>query len=397
MQDRVVALGQLIECAPAAVFGRDRIFAHPSAIGIAIEVDGGLDLGVEVVGVDGGIGIRRVTGKRCQSQGRRGKKSCQWDVTHEGAYTSHSSDEGNRGRRAVPFGNSWIGKPRVALPRCPHEATEYHRAWRGIFQRLGEAGARSPGGIARLEGGSGTGGDARCHQRSFPALSVAKRAPFLHRRRADRVVWHFLVSDRHDRARSGEWYRLGWHDRRLAAIEAQEESVRLALKSRRYNGLEERYEIRQGDFRDPALLEPDRRFDLVLGSPPYFPIGSGIESDHPQKVACRFELRGNIAHYCATAAAHLGLGGWFACVFPTEQLARVEAAAKESGLLIVRRRPIVLREEEPPLLTLFAMVRADHLPASLQTWVEPPLVIRQRNGHVHPEYAAVKLSFGFPP
>ncbi|MDB6015834.1 MAG: hypothetical protein JWR19_323, partial [Pedosphaera sp.] len=41
---------------------------------------------------------------------------------------------------------------------------------------------------------------------------------------------------------------------RFVTIEAQEESVRLAQKSARYNGLETRYEIRQGDFRDPALL-----------------------------------------------------------------------------------------------------------------------------------------------
>src|SRR5882757_4845986 len=38
---------------------------------------------------------------------------------------------------------------------------------------------------------------------------------------------------------------------RFVTIEAQEESVRLAQKSALYNGLETRYEIRQGDFRDP--------------------------------------------------------------------------------------------------------------------------------------------------
>ena len=185
----------------------------------------------------------------------------------------------------------------------------------------------------------------------------------------------------------------------FVTVEAQAESVQLALKSRAYNGLQDRYEIRQGDFRDPSLLAPEEKFDLVLGSPPYFPLGSGIVGDHPQKVACRFEVRGNIAHYCATAAAHLDHGGWFACVFPTEQLQRVELAARENALVIVRRRPIVLREGEAPLLTLFAMVLAEHLPPAMRarTWVEPPLVIRQSDGQVHPEYAAVKLSFGFPP
>lgn len=186
---------------------------------------------------------------------------------------------------------------------------------------------------------------------------------------------------------------------RFVTIEAQDESVRLASKSARFNGLVDRYQIRHGDFRDPALLAPTEKFDLVLGSPPYFPQGTGPEGDHPQKVACRFELRGNIADYCAVASAHLSNGAWFACVFPTEQLERLEGAAKKAELTIVRRRPVVLREGEPPLLSLFGMVRADHLPPAIRqrTWVEPPLIIRQRDGHVHPEYAAVKLSFGFPP
>ncbi|HUS36854.1 MAG TPA: hypothetical protein VM680_16020, partial [Verrucomicrobiae bacterium] len=148
-----------------------------------------------------------------------------------------------------------------------------------------------------------------------------------------------------------------------------------------------------------TLLRADEKFDLVLGSPPYFPLGTGVEGDHPQKVACRFEMRGDISDYCTVAARALASGGWFACVFPTEQLQRVERAAKAAQLSIVRRRPIILREGEAPLLNVFAMVASADLPKAMreQTWVEPPLIIRARDGSVHPEYAAVKLSIGFPP
>lgn len=186
---------------------------------------------------------------------------------------------------------------------------------------------------------------------------------------------------------------------RFVTVEAQEDSVRLARKSVRFNGLEERYEIRHGDFRDPQIIRADEKFDLVLGSPPYFPIGAGIEGNHPQKIACRFELRGDIADYCAVASAHLTMGGFFACVFPTEQLGRAENAARKAGLIIVRRRPVVLREGDEPLISLFGMFRADHLPDSMhgRTWVEPELIIRQKDGSVHPEYAALKLAIGFPP
>ena len=186
---------------------------------------------------------------------------------------------------------------------------------------------------------------------------------------------------------------------RFVTVEAQAESVRLAQKSARYNGLTECYEIRLGDFRDATVLGAVEKFDLVLGSPPYFPRGTGIEGEHPQTVACRFELRGNITDYCAVAAAHLAVGGIFACVFPTDQLGRVERAARETSLVLVRRRPVILREGAEPLLNVFVMMLAEHLPAPMRerTWVEPPLIIRQRDGTLHPEYRAVKLAIGFPP
>jgi tRNA1(Val) A37 N6-methylase TrmN6 len=184
-------------------------------------------------------------------------------------------------------------------------------------------------------------------------------------------------------------------------VEAQAESVALAKKSRRYNGLEDRYEIREGDFRDANIIRAEEKFDLITGSPPYFPPDSGVPSEHPQKLACRFELRGTVADYCTTAAKHLAAGGFFACVFPyeTAQLARVVAGAQAAGLVIVRQRPVVFREGDPPLVGLFGMMRADDLPDWFrgQTWTEPELIIRQRDGNIHPEYSAVKLAIGFPP
>jgi tRNA1Val (adenine37-N6)-methyltransferase len=186
---------------------------------------------------------------------------------------------------------------------------------------------------------------------------------------------------------------------RFVTIEAQEESVRLARKSAAYNGLDARYEIRAGDFRTDDTLAAGELFDLVLGSPPYFPLGTGIEGDHPQKVACRFEMRGDVGDYVRVAAAHLAPGGLFACVFPDGDRGRVEDAAGRDALTIVRRRPVVFREGESPLVALFAMARQADLPSHMRerTWVEPPLVIRCADGGVHPEYAAIKLAVGFPP
>lgn len=189
---------------------------------------------------------------------------------------------------------------------------------------------------------------------------------------------------------------------RVVTVEAQSESVRLARKSAVHNQLDDRMDVREGDFRDPQLIRPEEKFDLVLGSPPYWPLEDGVQSGHPQKAACRFEMRGDVSAYCEVAARHLDWGGLFACVFPVrpvEQADRMRTAAKAAGLSIVRWRPVVLREGDPPLIGLFAMTLSAHLPgrAREQTWQEPPLIIRCSHGGVHPEYQAVKLAFGFPP
>jgi tRNA1(Val) A37 N6-methylase TrmN6 len=188
---------------------------------------------------------------------------------------------------------------------------------------------------------------------------------------------------------------------RFVTVEAQPESATLARKSASYNGLTDRYEIRTGDFREPNVLGSDERFDLITGSPPYFPVGAGVQSEHSQKLACRFELRGTVADYCAAAGRHLASGGFFACVFPLAepQRERVRVGAAAAGLVIVRQRPVIFREGDAPLIGLFGLMRAQDLPARVRdvAWSEPPLTIRTRTGHIHPEYGAVKLSIGFPP
>src|SRR5436305_4539527 len=101
---------------------------------------------------------------------------------------------------------------------------------------------------------------------------------------------------------------------KVVTVEAQEQSIRLARKSIRYNGLEDRVTLLHGDLRDFASDAP---FDLVLGSPPYFPAGSATEATHSQAVPARIEMRGTVADYARTAARGIASGGVLAFVFPT--------------------------------------------------------------------------------
>ncbi len=195
------------------------------------------------------------------------------------------------------------------------------------------------------------------------------------------------------------WRLRGAH---FITVEVQGMSVDLARRSAAYNGILERFDLRKGDFRDPAVLDGCEPFDLVLSSPPYWPRQAGLQGEHPQKAACRFELHGDLRDYCATAGQHLAPGGVFACVFPMHpesQAERVREAARHAELTIVRLRRVRLREGEDYQLGLFIMQRSSDLPASMResSWEEPELVIRTAEGAVHPEYRALKLAVGFPP
>ncbi len=183
----------------------------------------------------------------------------------------------------------------------------------------------------------------------------------------------------------------------FCTVEAQEISIRLARKSIRFNGLESRFRILHGDLRDPSLLAGEAPFDLVTGSPPYFPPGTAVAAGHAQAVPARIEVRGSVADYAKAASRILAAGGLFALVFPAAQIDRALGGLEDAGLTLVRRRDVVFREGDPPLITLLAASRREDIPVSYRPFVEPPLTIRRRDGSFDPEYCAVRLSFGFPP
>jgi tRNA1(Val) A37 N6-methylase TrmN6 len=189
---------------------------------------------------------------------------------------------------------------------------------------------------------------------------------------------------------------------RVVTVEAQEISVRLARKSAAFNGLLDRYSIRLGDLRDPDLLSGEAPFDLVLGSPPYWPLGTRLEASHPQAIPARLEVRGSIKDYAAAAARILAPGGVFACVFPLDQVERACQAYREADLVLLRRQDVIFKEGEAYGLGLFCGSRREDLPPDFGQAAQlpallPPLTIRRRNGQVHPGIALVRLAMGFPP
>ncbi|MFD0894403.1 methyltransferase [Luteolibacter ambystomatis] len=177
---------------------------------------------------------------------------------------------------------------------------------------------------------------------------------------------------------------------RLTCVEAQEISYRLLQSNLDANGLRSRVDCSHGDLRELAL---EKKFPLITGSPPYFPVTDGVVPQDSQKAHARFELRGDVSDYARAAVKHLLPDGWFVLCFPSRQKQRALDGIAAAGLKVVRMRDVVPRETLPPLFTLFAC-RFPEV-AIEETQDEPPLVVRYESGRLTAEMAAVRRGFGF--
>ena len=169
----------------------------------------------------------------------------------------------------------------------------------------------------------------------------------------------------------------------LIMVEVQAVSHALACRTVAYNGLTGRVTLHCQDLRD----WPGGAFDLVIGSPPYLPVGYGVQPRHPQKAAARFELHGDVFDYCQAAARSLAAQGVF-CFCHAADDPRPEQAIDRAGLTLVRRQQVYFRASLPPRLALFTCAW-EGARAEL-----PPLVIRDQEGRWTAEYLALREEMG---
>ena len=176
----------------------------------------------------------------------------------------------------------------------------------------------------------------------------------------------------------------------MDCIEAQDLSVGLYTKSLEYNALQDRITLHHGDLRDSAALLGDATFDLITGSPPYAPVGTCLISPHPQKAACRVELRGSVIDYGEAARRHLAPGGRFAYVMLAKD-PRTEQAAAQNGMVILERTDIVFRDGSDPLIAVIVAAREEDGPFGERG--TGTLTVRTSDGEWTDEYRAIRQSF----
>lgn len=184
---------------------------------------------------------------------------------------------------------------------------------------------------------------------------------------------------------------------RLEGIEAQDESFALLERNVELNGYRERVTVHHGDLRDDEIIGrlQHRPFDLVTGTPPYFPPGSAPAADDRQRAFARIEYRGGIEDYVATARRIVADDGWFVVCGDADSEPRLHAAAAQHGFTVVGTHVVLPREGRPPLFTVWALrpTGGGEPPAH---WLDRTYTLRDAQGERTADAKALRAFSGLP-
>jgi tRNA1(Val) A37 N6-methylase TrmN6 len=153
---------------------------------------------------------------------------------------------------------------------------------------------------------------------------------------------------------------LAWKmtDASFVGVEAQAMSFALLEKNVARAEITSRVQIHHGDLRDEGIIAKlGSGFDLVTGTPPYFPPGHASDAMDEQRAYARIEYRGGVEAYLATAARVLAPDGTVVMCGDARAKERVARGADDAKLAIVARCDVIPREGEPALFSVWTLAR----------------------------------------
>ncbi len=176
----------------------------------------------------------------------------------------------------------------------------------------------------------------------------------------------------------------------IAAVEAQEVSFALLARNVERNALGDRIRIRLGDLRETASYAGlGGPFDLVTGTPPYFPRESCTLPPDSQRAHARVELRGGVEDYLAAARKLVASDGLVVVCADAQRPERVMRGAERAGLFPATRRDVVPREGKNALVGVWTLS-----PREGDLVRHPDLVARDAAGARMPIQHELRAFFG---
>lgn len=159
---------------------------------------------------------------------------------------------------------------------------------------------------------------------------------------------------------------LAWKmtDASFVGVEAQAMSFALLERNVERAGIASRVQVHHGDLRKGEVIAKlGTSFDLVTGTPPYFPPGHASDAMDEQRAYARIEYRGGVEAYLATAARVLAPNGTVVMCGDARARERVARGAGAVELFIRARCDVIPREGEPALFSVWTLEREEREPA----------------------------------
>lgn len=182
---------------------------------------------------------------------------------------------------------------------------------------------------------------------------------------------------------------------RLVGVEAQPRSASMARRSARFNGVDDRVTVLDGDLRDEKVFSLEKRhtYSMVTGTPPYFRHDEGVQSPVAQRGPCRFEHRGGVEDYALAAARWMTPDGVTVLCAGALERDRAREGIARSGLGVLRWVEVIPRAHKRALIDVYVL-RTKRWTADTPT--RETLVVRTLDGQWTPEFARVRDAMGIP-
>lgn len=177
----------------------------------------------------------------------------------------------------------------------------------------------------------------------------------------------------------------------LVGIEAQEVSFELLRRNVERSGFSSRISIFHQDLRHLASLETlERNFDLITGTPPYFPPNTALDADDKQRAFARVEYRGGVEAYLQTARRWLAPHGTVVLCADARAAPRVDVAAEQFALHIRHRYDAIPKAGKPPLFSVWVLQ-----PEPTDGTLVSALVLRDAEGNTTNDAKRLRTFSGF--
>ena len=162
----------------------------------------------------------------------------------------------------------------------------------------------------------------------------------------------------------------------LTGLEIQPEMAEMAARSVKYNNLEDRVSIRQGDIKEAVSIFGAASFHVVTCNPPYMIGQHGLTNPHMPKAIARHEILCTLEDVVSQASKLLGDRGRFYMVHRPFRLTEIMQVLTKYKLEPKRMQLVYPYIDREPNMVLIEALKG----GNSRITVERPLIVYEKPG-----------------